>query len=70
MELNLPVIHVSVAGPDFPGKEGALRVSEEQTVAHQTEDTGIRQSHGVERRIQLKLELLSAAERLQWWTWD
>lgn len=40
-------------GPDFPGEEGALRVPEEQTVAHKTEDPRVRESHGVERRILL-----------------
>lgn len=44
----------ALPGPHLPGEEGAMRVPEEQTLPHQAEDPGIRQSDGLERRLQLK----------------
>lgn len=41
------------AGSHLPGEEGAVRVPEEQTLPHQAEDPGVRQSDGLERRLQL-----------------
>lgn len=48
----------ALPGPHLPGEEGAMRVPEEQTLPHQAEDPGIRQSDGLERRLQLKRDLI------------
>lgn len=38
---SLKSVSASFTGSHLPREEGALRVSEEQTVTHQTEDPGI-----------------------------